>query len=81
MHEVVDLPLGRLDDHLGVDQAGGPDDLFDELPACLPHLVGAGSRGEVHGLPDPVGELLPRQRPVVQGTGQTEPVLDERPLA
>ena len=29
-HQVVDLALGRLDDHLRVDQAGGPDQLLDE---------------------------------------------------
>jgi hypothetical protein len=29
--EVVDLALGRLDDHLGVDQTGRPDDLLDDV--------------------------------------------------
>ena len=31
LHEVVDLALGGLDDDLGVDQAGGPHDLLDDL--------------------------------------------------
>jgi len=34
-HQVVDLTLGRPDGHLGVDQAGGPDDLFDHLGRVL----------------------------------------------
>ena len=29
--QVVDLTLGGLDDHLGVDEAGGPHDLLDDL--------------------------------------------------
>ena len=35
LDEVVDLALGRLDDHLGVDQPGGPDDLLDDLGRLL----------------------------------------------
>ena len=31
LHEIVDLALGGLDDDLGVDQAGGTDDLLDDL--------------------------------------------------
>ena len=35
LHEVVDLPGRGLDHHLGVDQSGGPDDLFHHLARHL----------------------------------------------
>src|SRR5918993_763310 len=79
--QVVDLALGRLDDDLRVDQARRADDLLDELTAGTAQLVLPGRGREVHRLPDPVGELLPLQRPVVHRRRQPEPVLDERPLA
>src|SRR3954451_14246111 len=37
--QVVDLALGRLHDHLGVDQPGRPDDLLDDVAADLRELV------------------------------------------
>ena len=40
LHEVVDLTGGGLDDHLGVDEAGGPDHLVHHL-ARHAELVGA----------------------------------------
>jgi hypothetical protein len=75
--QVVDLALGRLDDDLGVDQAGGADDLLHELPAGAGELVGTRRGRQVHRLPDAVGELLPRQRPVVDGRREPEPEVDE----
>ena len=82
-HQVVDLALGRLDDHLGVDQAGRPDDLLDDVvdAAALADLVVARGRREVDGLADPVEELLPPQRPVVHRAGQPEAVVDQVALA
>ena len=47
----------------------------------LVELVVARGRGEVDGLPDPVEELLPAQRPVVHRAGQPEAVVDEVALA
>nr|BFE89063.1 hypothetical protein GCM10020093_116640 [Planobispora longispora] len=40
--QVVDLGRGRLDDDLGVDQAGRADDLLDHLALDPAQLVGAG---------------------------------------
>ena len=79
--QVVDLPLGGLHDHLGVDQAGRPDDLLDDLAVHLGQLVVARGRREVVGLADPLQELVPAQRPVVHGAGQPEAVVDEVALA
>ena len=31
LHQIVDLPLGRLHDHLGVDETRRAQDLFDDL--------------------------------------------------
>ncbi len=63
--EVVDLSLGRLDDDLGVDEAGRTDDLLDD-PVSDPHLVPPGSRRQIDGLPDAVLELIEAQRAVVE---------------
>ena len=73
-------PLVGLSDDLGVDQAGRPDDLLDDAVG-LGQLVGPGGRRQVDGLPDPLEELLPLQRPVVHRAGQPEAVLDEGALA
>ena len=78
--QVVDLALGRLEHHLGVDQAGRPDDLLDHLGGLF-DLVGAGSRRDEDALGDALAELLEAQRPVVDGRGQAEPVLDQHVLA
>ena len=40
-HQVVDLAGGRLQDDLRVDQAGGPDDLLDDVALGLAELVRA----------------------------------------
>ena len=74
-------PLVRLDDDLGVDQAGRPDDLLDDVAADLVQLVVARGRGEVDRLADAVEELLPLQRPVVHRARQPEAVVDEVALA
>ena len=49
--EVVDLPLGRAHQHLGVDEAGGPHDLLDDLRGDL-DLVGARRGRQEHDLVD-----------------------------
>ncbi len=79
--QVVDLALRRLDDDLRVDQTGGADHLLDELAAGVAELVGPRGRREVHRLPDPIGELLPGQRPVVDRGRQPEAELDQVALA
>ena len=78
--EVVDLALRRLHDHFGIDQAGRPHDLLDDLRGDLP-LVLAGRGREEHDLVHALGELLEPQRPVVHRRRQPEAVLDQRVLA
>ncbi len=75
--QIVDLPLGRLDHHLGIDQPGGADHLLDELAAGLAEFVRARGGRQVDRLADAVGELLPGERAVVAGRRQPEPVLDQ----
>ena len=81
VHQVVDLALGRLDDDLGVDQPGRPDDLLDDVVLDPGQLVGTRRRRQVDRLPGALEELLPLQRPVVHRAGQPEAVVDQRPLA
>ena len=80
VHEVVDLALGRLEHHLGVDQARRTDDLLDGR-SRLGQLVLPRRRREVDRLADALEELLPLERAVVHGARQAEPVLDEHALA
>ena len=80
LQQVVDLPLGGLDDDPRIDQAGGADDLLDDAVAAL-HLVVPRSGGQVDGLPDAVLELGEGERPVVQGGRQAEAVIDQCALA
>ncbi|CAM5515778.1 hypothetical protein SCYAM73S_08673 [Streptomyces cyaneofuscatus] len=80
VHQVVDLALGGFDDDLGVDQAGGADDLLDEAVSARELVLPRGG-GEVDRLVDPLQELLPLQRAVVHRGRQPEAVVDEGPLA
>src|ERR671913_1178837 len=80
VEQVVDLPLRRLEDDLGVDEPGRADDLLDHAIG-LGHLVRPGRRREVDGLADPVEELLPLQWAVVHGRREPEAVVDEGALA
>ena len=80
LDQVVDLALGGLDDDLGVDQAGGPHDLLDDL-AGLGQLVRARRGRQEDHLADALDELLEAQRPVVGRRRQPEAVLDELLLA
>ena len=65
LQQVVDLAPGRLDDHLGVDQAGGPDDLLDHLGRMLNLPRGRGRRQEDR-LPGLLQPLVEAQGPVVR---------------
>ncbi len=80
LEQVVDLTCGRLDDDLGIDQARGADDLLYDTVGDA-HLVLAGSSREVDRLTDPVFELGPLERTVVEGARQAESVVDQRALA
>ena len=77
--EVVDLPLGGLDDDERVDQARRANDLLDHAVGAL-KLVGAGRRGQVDGLADARRELVPLEGAVVHRGGQAEPIVDEGAL-
>ena len=79
--QVVDLTLGRFDHDLRIHQSGGANDLFDELAAGLAHLVGSRGGREINGLPDPVGELFPGQRSVVDRRGKPETEVHQVPFA
>jgi len=63
--QVIDLPAGGAHDDLRIDEAGGADDLLDDLRAHGAFIVGRRRRDE-HALRDVVFELAEGQRPVVQ---------------
>src|SRR5437763_610042 len=80
LDEVVDLSLGRLNHHLGIDQPGGPDDLLDDV-GRLRDLVGRRCGRHEDALVDALVQLVEAQRPVVHGRGQAEAVLHQDVLA
>ncbi len=80
LDQVVDLPLGRPDDDLGIDQTGRADNLLDDLLAVLDLVRRRGGRHE-DALIDTTENLLELQRAVVARAGKAEAVLDEDVLA
>ena len=79
-HEIVNLPLGWLDNNFRIDQARGANDLFDKLAASFSHFEIAGSGRQVHGLPDTLAEFFEGQGPVVQSGGKPETKVYEVPF-
>ena len=83
--QVVHLVGHGLDDDLRVHEARGPDDLLHDLPVGLSQLVGRRRRRDVDPLVREGLELVEAQRPVVEGGGEAETVVDEgllpRPVA
>ena len=77
--QVVDLVLRRAQLDLGVDDAGGPDQLLAD-DGRIAQLVRAGSRGDEDRLSDPLQELVEAQRPVVERRREPEAEVDERLL-
>jgi hypothetical protein len=77
VHQVVDLTFRRLHHDFRVEQSGRPDDLLDELAVALPQFVGPRRRRQVDRLADPVDELVPGQRAIVDGRRQPEAEVDE----
>ena len=67
MHEIVNLPLGFLDDNLRIDQTSGSNDLFNTIG--LAELVWSWRGGHIDGLANPFQEFIPLQRTVVQCGG------------
>src|SRR5581483_12406414 len=66
--------------HYRVQEPGGPDELLYHLRRVL-ELIWPGGGGDEDHLVDVLLELLEGERPVVEGAGQPEAVLDERLLA
>ena len=79
-HEIVHLIAGRTHLDLGIDQAGRADDHLHDLRAQLA-LVGSRRRRNIDRLIDVLVELFEGERPVVEGAGQPEAVLDQDLLA
>ena len=78
--DVVDLRCRAAHDDLGIQQAGGADDLLHLLLRHLLLVVARRGR-HVHELRDAILELVEAQRTVVQAAGQTEAVLGQCDLA
>ena len=78
--QIIHLPLHGFDLHFGIDQAGRADDLLHNLLRMFQFIRGGCGRGEDH-LPNALLELLKHQRPIVDGAGQAETVLDQFFLA
>jgi hypothetical protein len=79
--KVVDLSFDGANFYLGVDEAGGADDLFDDDSGGFGEFVGAGGGGDVDDLAGAGLELLEFEGAVVHRGGQAEAVVDEVLLA
>ena len=79
--QVRHLVPRRGDFDLRVQQARRPDHLLDRLAARLGQFVGPRRGRDEDHLVEPALPFLEPQRPVVQGAGQAEAVLDQRHLA
>src|SRR5205814_8045093 len=75
--QVRDLALVWFDFDDGIDQAGGTDDLLDDLTPGFFEFVFAGGGGDEDGLVPHFFELFEFERAVVEGGGEAEAVLDE----
>ena len=72
--QIVDLPLHRPYKNLGIQQAGGSNDLLGQL-ACAFALPGSGGRRHVYALVNAREEFVKGERPVVIGRRQAEAVV------
>ena len=61
----------------GIDQAGGPDDLFDHHAGGFGELIGTGRGGDIDHLIHAILELFERERAVVERAGQAEAVVHQ----
>ena len=78
--EVIDLPVYRTHNDLGIEQTGRADDLLDHLTRARQLILGRRC-GNVHDLVQTVVELIKIKRAVVIRARQTEAVLDQTFLA
>ena len=81
MQQIVDLALDGAHFHLGIDQAGGADDLLYDDACGFGQLVGAGRGADVDGLVDAGLELLEGEGAIIERAGEAEAVVDEVLLA
>ena len=79
--EVHHLVLRGHDLDHGVEQAGRPDHLLHHLAAGAGEFPRSGRGRHEYRLMEPLLPLVKHQRPVVEGAGQPEAVIDERRLA
>ena len=79
LEQIINLPLGRLDHNLRVNQAGRANNLL-HITISLRQLILTGGRRKVNRLTDTLQELLPLQRAVIHRRRQTETVLHQGAL-
>ena len=79
-HQIVELSLGGTHRDLGVEQAGGSDDLLRHDLTFF-QLQVAGRRADEYRLVDVVIEFVKAQRPVVERRRQTKAVIHQTLLA
>ena len=79
-HQIVHLPLHRLDDDSGIHDASGADDLLHHLLALF-HFVGAGGGGGVDDLVSAGLEFLEGERAVIQRRGEAKAIVNQHVLA
>ena len=81
MQQVVHLAPHRPHVHLGIEQAGGPDDLLDDRPSGEPKLEVTRCGRHVDHLGHQRHELVELERTIVQRGGQPEAVFHQGQLA
>src|SRR5581483_4397196 len=85
MEEIIHLPLNRANLYFGIDQAGWPDDLFDDYARRFRQFIRTGCCGYINRLIDAILKFFKRKRPVVPSARQPESILDQnvftRPVA
>src|SRR5579883_402451 len=80
LEQVVDLAGRRLDLDRGINEAGGTNDLLDEL-LLMGKLVGSGRRRDKDYLINVPLELFEHKRSVIERRRQTEAIVDQHLLA
>ena len=75
-HQIIDLPLGRLNGDFGIDQAGRANNLLDDLGRHA-QLIGAWGGREEDALVDASENLFKGKRSVVACRREAKAVLDQ----
>jgi hypothetical protein len=74
--QVIHLPFGGAHFHFGVQHAGGANHLAHNFGRMFQLKRSGGGAGE-NGLIDALAELVEVERPVIQGAGQAEAVINQ----